>query len=56
MEYKKIYSAYKAKLNPEDKTITIIYTEHILDEPGIAEHFKELGKTFTSYIENSLKK
>ena len=51
------YSPYRTTINHKDKIITINYTEHIFDGPGIAEEFARLGKLLAEYIdENGLKK
>ena len=55
-KFTEVYSPLKAKLDVSKQTITIEYTKYILEEPGIAEHFKGIGNDLSSYIEDGFKK
>jgi len=55
MKYEGIYSPFSVKLDRKNKTITIKYNEHILEEPGVARNLDSVKKTLIPIIEDSFK-
>ena len=55
MKYKSLCSPFRVKLDRINKTITIKYNEAILEEPGVAENFKQIEKILIPVVEDSLK-